>query len=141
MRKPAEERFWSKVEKSGGPDACWLWTAGKTRGYGAFKTETGQMVRAHRWAYQALVGPIPVGLTIDHLCRNHSCVNPAHLEPLSNRENLLRGESMTARQARQTHCKNGHPFDLFNTRWERKGRRCVICEREYRRRRWREGRG
>ena len=85
------ERFWSKVDKNG-PGGCWLWTASlNNRGYGRFGP-TGQrkLVRAHRWAYEAVVGPIPDGLVIDHLCGVKRCVNPAHLEPVTNFENLRR---------------------------------------------------
>lgn len=127
------QRFWSKVDTSG---ECWLWRGAKDgQGYAEFFFDCRQLA-AHRLIYEALVGPIPAGLTIDHLCRNRACVNPAHLEPVSNRVNILRGEGITAQQARQTHCKNGHAFDLFNTRWETKGsRKCRICEREYERNR------
>lgn len=84
------ERFWSKVDASGD---CWEWTAGvNNRGYGYFHVAVGQSpVGAHRFAYEQLVGPIPDGLVIDHLCRNPPCVNPDHLEPVRFRENLMRG--------------------------------------------------
>jgi len=64
----------------------------------------------HRWAYTYFVGPIPEGATLDHLCRHRWCVNPWHLEPVSRGENVLRGEGLSARHARQTHCLRGHPF-------------------------------
>jgi hypothetical protein len=89
-------------------------------------------VGAHRWSYEALVGPIPPGLEIDHLCRVRNCVNPSHLEPVTKAVNILRGESMSARHARQTHCKSGHPFDAENTRMTTDGqRRCRTCDRQY----------
>ena len=127
----AFERFMAKIER--GPNGCWLWNAHLSRrGYGRFMDAAQRKVQAHRWSYEYHREPIPTGLTLDHLCRNRACVNPAHLEPATNRVNILRGEGITARQARQTHCKNGHPFDLLNTRWEAKGsRRCRICDREY----------
>ncbi len=82
------ERFWAKVDRSG---ECWLWTGNVYRdGYGQFYVERRQ-VRAHRWAYESEVGPIPEGLVLDHLCRVRLCVRPSHLEPVTNRENLLRG--------------------------------------------------
>lgn len=89
--RPADERFWEKVEK-GGPDDCWLWTANKTapNGHGRFLGPDGQIM-AHRYAYEALVGPIPEGLVIDHLCRVRLCVNPDHLEPVTAEENTRRG--------------------------------------------------
>ena len=134
-RGSLETRFWSKVDRSGGPTACWPWLAACSgRGYGhvwvggAKRQET-----AHRVAYELLVGPIPAGLTIDHLCRNRRCVNPAHLEPTTMRENTLRGVGATARHARQTHCKNGHEFTFENTYiWHGDGyprRDCRECTR------------
>lgn len=84
-------RFWAKVDKRG-PDDCWLWLANKTapNGHGRFSTG-GSMVMAHRFAYELLVGPIPDGLVIDHLCRVRLCVNPKHLEPVTAVENIKRG--------------------------------------------------
>lgn len=84
-----QERFWSKVEKT---ETCWNWTCPPTTaGYGQFQDYSHHMVLAHRWAYENLVGPIPEGLVIDHLCRNRMCVNPAHLEPVTIKENNRRG--------------------------------------------------
>jgi hypothetical protein len=87
-RRPEADRFWEKVDKSG---ECWLWQAGKCAGYGRFFVPGSRPVPAHRWAYEALVGPIPDGLVIDHLCRNPACVNPAHMEPVTIVENVRRG--------------------------------------------------
>ena len=82
-------RFWSKVKKSRG---CWLWQGAiNTNGYGNFHNK-GRTVKAHRFAYEICVGEIPKGLTIDHLCRVRHCVNPSHLEPVTMRENFLRGD-------------------------------------------------
>ena len=98
------ERFWAKVEKT---DSCWLWTAAKNdKGYGQFSVGSG-LVYAHRYAYEALVGPIPEGLVIDHLCRVTLCVNPAHLEPVTNLENQRRG---FAARPMPTHCPKGHEY-------------------------------
>lgn len=80
----------------------------------------------HRYAYELLVGPIPEGLVIDHLCRNRACWNVAHMEPVTNAENQARG----AHKAK-THCKNGHPYDVPNTYVNRKGQRmCRACMRD-----------
>ena len=99
-------------------DGHWEWTANKDRaGYGLFWHDGER--RAHRWAYEYFVGPIPQDLVIDHLCRNTSCVNPNHLEPVTNKENVLRGEGFAARNAKLTHCPQGHPYDEKNTRWKR----------------------
>lgn len=91
---PFEERFWSKVEKSSG---CWAWTGHKNRnGYGWTLGPKGKGESAHRIAYELLVGPIPEGLQIDHLCRNRACVNPDHLEPVTQRVNWQRGNAPSA---------------------------------------------
>ena len=82
----------------------------------------------HRLSYESFVGPIPDGLVIDHLCRNTICINPKHLEAVTNKENILRGVSWSAVNARKTHCKRGHPYILRNTK---KGfwRDCNVCKR------------
>lgn len=123
----ARQRFWEKVEKPSQAD-CWPWLAGCTsRGYGDFYYD-GKQVRAHRFAYELLVGPIPEGLQLDHLCRVRHCVNPQHLEPVTHRENVLRGIGPTAEQARRTHCIHGHPFSEDNLRIGANGRRyCRAC--------------
>ena len=131
----AWKRFEPKVDFDGPipeirPDlgACWLWTAGvSVYGYGDFWNGS-KRVRAHRFAYEHLIGPIPDGLDLDHLCRTRSCVNPGHLEAVTHRVNVLRGEGPTARHARKTHCNQGHPFDSVNTYIEPPGfRRCRTC--------------
>lgn len=109
-------------------DGCWLWTGYVDRdGYG--RQNEGRL--AHRLMYEALVGPIPEGLTIDHLCRVRHCVNPAHLEPVTLRENVLRGYGLGGNQARRTHCPQGHPYDEENTYKAPGSRRryCRACQR------------
>jgi hypothetical protein len=110
-----EQRFWRYVEKT---ESCWLWTAYKDRnGYGIYHMMgTTESRWVHQLAYEFSFGLIPHGLQIDHLCRNHSCVNPSHLEAVTHRENILRGGAPTAIHARQTHCVNGHEFTPENTR-------------------------
>jgi len=122
--------------------SCWLWTGGKTRnGYGqAYDPGSKRVWLVHRLAYWLLVGPIPQGLTLDHLCRVRHCVNPSHLEPVTSRVNTLRGVGHSAVNAAKSECVNGHPFDLINTRIRRSGRRdCRICSAE-RCRQWRVAR-
>jgi len=118
------DRFWDKVSPEPNTD-CWLWTASTTNGYGDFHLDR-KIRRAHRVSFVALVGEVPTGLVLDHVakrgCCGPSCVNPHHLQPVTQRENLLRGRGFAARQARQTHCKNGHPLG--------DDRRCRICARD-----------
>ena len=106
-------------------EGCWEWTRGRDKnGYG-FVTGGGSKL-AHRVSYEVFVGPIPEGLTLDHLCRNTSCINPDHLEPVTHRENVLRGKVSRLRDF-PTHCKNGHPYDEANTYWLRGARQCKAC--------------
>lgn len=112
---------------------CWLWTAArggkgsKDQQYGKFYVN-GKLESAHRVAYWLFVGPIPDGLHIDHLCRNRQCVNPAHLEPVTQIVNTLRGVGFTATNARVTHCPQGHEYDVANTyRPPKGGRGCRKC--------------
>lgn len=115
-RIPWRELFWAKVDKTGD---CWLWTAGRNRqGYGEFatrQTDNPKTRVAHRIAYELVVGPIPEGLVLDHLCRNPPCVNPAHVEPVTVGENTMRGVGLAPQRARQTHCVNGHEYTPDNT--------------------------
>lgn len=125
--QPSAVRFFAKVDASG---VCWEWTASNDgcKGYGRFDKQS-----AHRWAFEYLVGPIPAGMTLDHLCRNPACVNPDHLEVVSFGVNTLRGGSVSALNARKTHCLRGHPFSDFNTKTYRRPdtgtlmRICLTC--------------
>ena len=114
-------------------DGCWLWTGpqfNNSRGhpYGRMRIMGGS-IRAHQLSYELLVGPILDGLEIDHLCKNCLCVNPSHLEPVTHRENVLRGDGFAARNARKTHCPKGHPYDENNTMISNGGRDCRECGR------------
>ncbi len=118
-------RFESRVLRSKG---CWEWN-GAHNGVGYSETWNGiRPVLAHRVAYEIYKGPIPAGLTLDHLCRNPGCVNPGHLEAVTHRENMLRGNTIGARNAAKTHCIRGHPFDVENTYINKTGQRvCRAC--------------
>ena len=123
--QPAEQRFWAYVEKT---DGCWQWKASfDSSGYGLLSV-SGKSAKAHRFAYELLVGPIPHGLVIDHLCRNRACVNPAHMEPVTNYENLRRGAGHDVSQGRRNQCINGHDFTEENTYINPKGAKvCRAC--------------
>lgn len=124
-RKPDPlERILRKV---GGDTTCWTFMGALRNGYGAVGIG-GQTVYAHRYVYERLVGPVPSGLVIDHLCRNRACVNPTHLEPVSQRENCLRGERAGIRAFA---CPQGHPYSQENTYTNPQGgRSCRTCKRE-----------
>jgi hypothetical protein len=126
------DRIISACDRSG---ECWVGPANHPRGYMQIGFEARSQL-AHRLMYEALVGPIPDGLTIDHLCRVRACVNPAHLEPVTMRENVLRGTSFAPVNLAKTHCPHGHEYTVENTRIRSCGRRaCRECCREYDRRR------
>jgi hypothetical protein len=108
---------------------CWVWQRGLTwGGYGEMRVGK-QMRRAHRVYYERYRGPIPSGLHLDHLCRNPPCVNPTHLEPVTPRENALRGNTIAAGRKAQTHCVRGHSFNEANTIRVGAGRACRECQR------------
>ncbi len=141
-----DRRVWPKVDRRG-DDACWPWLGSVDGGgYGqiALPRRPGdrlRLARAHRVVYEAVKGPIPPGLELDHLCRNRVCVNPAHLEPVTRRINALRGNSPAAKAARRKHCRQGHPYDQDNTYIRSNGhRQCRACGRERQRKRYRERR-
>lgn len=138
-------RFWEKVDKNGPipehrPDLgpCWIWHGQLSReGYARFtlppdREKARRVGYAHIFAYQLLVGEIPEGQEIDHLCRNRGCPNPSHMEAVTHKENTLRGEAPAAIHARKTHCIRGHEFTLQNTsiRITRIGRQrtCRTCK-------------
>lgn len=135
QRAVQRRRAWlSECARTLGASACWIWP-GATNGAGYCQVMTGGVrIMAHRFAYEQLVGPIPLGKELDHLCRNRQCVNPAHLEVVTSRENALRSPtSPSAINARKTHCCRGHELNFQNTILEFRGgtvvgRHCRICK-------------
>jgi hypothetical protein len=125
---PALDRFWAKVDKTTG--GCWLWTGAlNPKGYGRFNGGVDLLNRnyyAHRFSYEVVIGLIPDGLTIDHLCRVRHCVNPEHLQAVPHRVNLLRGDTVIAANAAKSTCPDGHAHDLLDSRGSRV---CSICQR------------
>lgn len=129
IRNNDEARFFSYVDKNG-PNGCWIWTGAiNGAGYGSFYYK-GRQVKAARWIYEQMVGPIPDGLVLDHyVCNNPRCVNPNHLRPCTQKKNVLRGFSPPAKNAKKTHCPQGHPYSEENTRLDKYGgRHCKICD-------------
>lgn len=139
-----EARLWGKVDVRG-PDECWPWKGKLNHGYGMLMVRvSGRSASrfAHRLAYEFTVGPIPDGLHLDHVCHvpeecrlngecpHRRCCNPAHLQPVTPRENTLRSNNVTAVNAAKTHCIRGHEFTEANTYRPNGYRRCRTCMRE-----------
>ena len=138
--REVSERFWEQIDRND-PNGCWIWTGSHTAaGYGRFllpRDHWGDMknwhgVYAHRFMWEWENGPISEGLQIDHLCKNHPCVNPDHMEVVTLLENIRRGDSPQAINARKTHCKRGHPLsgDNLYTKPTSKGRECRACRKQ-----------
>ncbi len=122
------------IEHVNKTDTCWIWTGTLTaKGYGRISRSKHNRHRAHRWAYEYFKGPIPEGLTIDHLCSVKACVNPEHLEAVTNEENIARyhrGRS-DAYDWQNGRCKRGHELAVVGYRERpKKGRECMGCRRE-----------
>lgn len=135
MRRAEVDRFAPKVALT--DSGCLQWIGAMYwHGYGHFHTtqtaeQKARDVYAHRWSYEHHAGPIPDGLVLDHLCRNRACVNPDHLEPVTHRENCLRGIGFSAVNAAKTHCVQGHGYTQDNTYIDPLGyRHCRTCRRQ-----------
>lgn len=123
-RPSPEQRFWKFVDQPDAKSNCWVWRGARGRkGYGHFSSHGAFPSKmAHRVAWLLLVGPIEEGLQLDHLCLNKACVNPDHLEPVTNQENMRRAVEV------RSSCRRGHPYDQVNTFYETSGKRgCRIC--------------
>lgn len=122
-------RFWKKVSVV--PGGCWLWTASLyPNGYGCFhlSSRPRRSALAHRWCYEQVMGPVPAGLDLDHVCRVRRCVNPGHLEPVTRSENLLRSPLMGQAARDRTHCKRGHELAGDNLYIHKGHRHCLACK-------------
>src|ERR1019366_5456905 len=134
MRHDFREYAANKMSMS--ESGCWTWTGSLDKdGYGKSWQEGGSY-RAHRASYEFFVGPIPAGLTIDHLCRNRACVRPDHLEPVTNGVNIMRGIGVAPVNVRKTECPSGHAYSGANLRIEGTERLCRTCQNARRRRRY-----
>jgi hypothetical protein len=122
-------RIWQRIREN--EAGCWIWTGGMDHtGYGRTKRleNRHRSIATHRLMYELLVGPIPEGLDLDHLCRVRACCNPAHMEAVTRQVNVLRGHTVTAANAKKTHCNHGHPLEGENLRISKKGsRECAEC--------------
>jgi hypothetical protein len=126
-RQEPMERFTKKVSEH--ESGCWLWTGSGVKGYGQF-WDGERLVLAHRFAFEALSGPIPDGMVLDHLCRTKACVNPAHLEPVKQSRNIGRGVNKGARAIRTDACWRGHALSGENVYINPSGyRQCRECQR------------
>jgi len=134
LKNPIRLAFWDHVDTSGN---CWPWRrAISSNGYGHVLGDNGRQQSAHTLAYEAYYGPVANGMEIDHLCRNRMCCNPFHLEAVTHRENVLRGTSLSALRAKQTHCARGHELEFNHSYSE--PRRCRLCVQIKNRRRYEE---
>jgi len=128
-------RFNRKTSIQG--NGCLLWTDKPWNKYGILRMGCRNQ-RAHVLSYEHYVGPVPNGLELDHLCRNTLCVNPTHLEAVTHKVNVLRGEGWAAKNARKTHCPQGHSYAVHAVYYRRRDgtefKQCGTCQKETKRR-------
>lgn len=130
------QRFMDLVQKGRGRSPCWVWQGSSRMGYPAFAVTHRSSPYAHRWYWEQVVGPVPKGMQLDHLCRNKMCVNPKHLEAVTPKVNRQRAAVFI------TECPHGHPYTEENTRRRNGKRECRTCARlRDRRRREKERNG
>lgn len=130
MKRVAAERFFSKVRFT---ETCWVWTGATSQGYGSFALRSYTTIAAYRWSFEFVRGLVPKGFQLDHVCKNRICVNPGHLEVVTQKTNVLRGSGPPAVNAKKSHCIHGHEFTPENT-YQRKdsvGRKCRTCIAAY----------
>lgn len=117
-------------------DECWIYAGSTSNGYGNLRVDSGtkrKSYRVHRLTYERFIGDIPDGLVLDHLCEVTQCINPDHLEAVTQKENVMRSQGLTAINARKTVCHKGHPLTPDNLTYDYRGtRRCTVCNRERR---------
>lgn len=126
---PPEQRWRTSYIEDG--NGCWVWQGVKSRGYGIISCGAHSQKFAHRFVFELLVGKVPEGTELDHLCRNRACIRPDHLEPVPHEVNVQRGEAGIANSSK-THCKHGHEFTAANTyhpAGQPNRRACVACQR------------
>lgn len=129
FRLDPDLRFWPRVVV-GEPEECWLWTGPPNdSGYGTFGALPGRTLGAHVYSLISAGVDIPDDWQVDHLCKVRMCVNPGHLEPVTAKENNLRSDSVSSKNARKTHCIRGHEFTEENTMIKPNGRACRACHR------------
>lgn len=128
MDEQTKKKFYERIVVDN-DTRCWNWVGARTSsGYGNLLID-GKNFVAHRVSYELHRGRIPDGLNLDHLCRNRACVNPDHLDPVTQRVNLLRGETIPSKHAAKTHCPSGHEYIAENTAIYNGSRYCKTCRK------------
>lgn len=130
--RPPFDRLMANVSKPDGETGCWFsGLRPDSKGYAQVSESSSghvRMLRGHRVTYEELIGPVPEGMELDHLCRVRACINPSHMEPVTHRENVMRGEGISASAAARTHCPSGHAY-LPGLVSSRGTRYCPTCRK------------